>query len=201
MTVIFFSASQLTKQSCSKIMFDRMHDITPKVSEKMIEGEKWQASQTTSEYVEMAGTTVLSGIGFNFAIDEVCKTSRTNWLIEHKMVSEPPTDDWFFHSSIIQTAFYGALVRAGDGHLMTAEFLNDPAPKKIWVPWNKTKSRLNFGGDLYNVTCNDIAVLRFFITKARCIGNWDKVKRFDAAYKKKEWMAYFKDHVNFDRVR
>ena len=191
---VFFSASQLAKQSCSKIMFDQMHGYKVVVTDK---GEKWQQSQTTSPFYEMAGSLVLSGVGFNFAVDEIRRTSRAFWLIEHKMVSETP-EEWLFHNSIIQTAFYGALVRAGDGHLSTA---NDPEPKELFVPWQKAKSRLNFGGDMYNVTCNDVAVLRFFVTKARCIGDWGKAKQFDTTYKKQEWIKYFKDYVTFTRVR
>ena len=197
---VFFSASQLAKQSCSKIMFDQMHGYKTVVTDQMKEGEKWQQSQTTSPFYEMAGSLVLSGVGFNFAVDEIRCTARSHWLIEHKMVSETP-DEWFFHSSIIQTAFYGALVRAGDGHLSTAKFMNDPNPKELFVPWQKAKSRLNFGGDMYNVTCNDVAVLKFFVTKGRCIGDWNKAKQFDATYKKQEWIKYFKDHVTFSRVR
>lgn len=195
------SAAALSKKSCSKMMFDASHKLKPVVTDRMIAGEAWQKAQTVSEYVEMSGQFIHKDIGINFSVDEIIPGKRDFFFVEHKMVTDHSlVEGWFFHSSLIQTAFYGALHRNSNGLLSTASFVDDPK-HSLSVPWNKAKYRLNFGGDLYNVKFNDVAIMKFFLTKARCLGSWVKSKQFDLAYSKKEWPAYFKDHVFYSRVK
>ena len=197
----WYSAAALTKKSCSKIMFDELHKLPVTVSEKMIRGEAWQKAQTVSDYVEMSNSFVNNNIGINYSFDEIIIGRRDFYMYEHKMVEDKSlSEEWFFHSSLIQVAFYGSLHRHSKRPFKTASFVDGPHHELV-VPWHKTKYRLNFGGDLYSVRFCDMAVLRFFLSKARRLDSWVEAKQFDLTYSKKEWPNYFKDYIAFSRVR
>lgn len=195
----FFSASQLSKDSCSRIKYMRNKPKAP-VNENMILGERFAESQSHSDMIEMAGWFTHGKVRIHFAIDEVQQFDKKLWLIEHKSVREDEL--WYFRSCLIQTAFYNCLCQLA-GYLKTAGYAKGD---EYYIDLEGYKgpsqllSFLNYGGQKYRVYGELIPIMRYFLTKARAsIGNWEQAKRFDAKYRSDEW-AYFRPFIKYRKA-
>lgn len=174
-------------------------------ADQLIGNEK-ALSKAVSPYLEMQGVFTHKNKNTNedikiyFTIDEVVKNKHRYYLLEHKWLKDSDNpESWFFQQSIIQTAFLNALTfysRKEEGTvLQTAKFF-EGSKHSIVIP-STYYSKLVFGNDTYRVTCDQLQVMRFFVTKARTISNYARAKRFDDRYRKQEWEAYFKNFIRY----
>jgi hypothetical protein len=192
-----FSGALLVKNSAKQLCYKRSHVPKSPASEKKEEGNTWALEQAKSKYFEMQGEFVNKNLHIYFTIDEVRKRLSNLTLIEHKMV-DPEASEWFFHSSLIQTAFFGAMAQHVD-KLYTAKFYKGDR-HEILLESKTLKNVLNFGGKKWKVEFDSSQVIRFFLTKARASLEYDSAIRFDKRYKHREWDDWFKDLIQFKKV-
>lgn len=197
---MFFSASQLCKQSAAQIKFLRDKPKRPP-TEQMLKGDKFADASSISELIEMSGCYYRNGNAIHFSVDEVRELKGKIHLIEHKMVTGHSNDE-YFKSCIIQTAFYGCLTSLvpslrtaswakGEEHFMNLEQLRSEG--------FSFHSFLNFGGRKYRINYEIEPIMRFFLTKARAtLAPYEVTKRFDAAYRN-EW-EYFRKCIKYRKA-
>ena len=189
----FFSASQLVKCSAKQLWYLRKHpEAKKKVTPLQLKGSEYAENNSISPFIEMSGRFTHKEIDIYYSVDEVrLIKGGVAYAIEHKMVDFK--DDAFEIRSIIQTAFYGALMYYGDGLLRTATY--QPGKKyNIKLP-ARVYHYLNFGGKYIKISCDAEQVMRFFLTKARASMKFSTAKRFDDRYNKREH-SYFKDFID-----
>jgi len=202
-----FSASELVKCSAAQIKWNKQEkqkalnqglQLPVKApSERMIRGNEWASSRIKSPYVEMGGPFRHTHSTIWFSMDEVRVTPKTYKFIEHKMVETNP-EEWFFYSSVIQTAFYGAMLGTMES-IKTAKFYKGEH-HQLYIADKKHVVQLHFGEDVYNIKFDSVQVIRFFLTKAKAIqSDWATAKQFDVSWKKKEW-EWFVNYVTYKKV-
>jgi hypothetical protein len=187
---MFFSAAQLSKMSAAQICYVRGKEkkaATP----RQIRGDSFAASHTQSHLIEMQSCYSRGDIDIWFTIDEIREHRDRVYIVEHKMAEN--AEDWFFKSSLIQTAFLGSLAGLAP-HLKTARWY-DGEENYFTLPVDH-HALLNFGGMIYKVNYDVEKVMRFFLTKARASMGYPSARQFDATYKGKEW-EFLKDVVKY----
>lgn len=186
-----FSASALTKQSASQILYYALTKSAPKVTPAMIKGDTYAKDLTVSLGAASERRGVFNEVDTTifFCID----MATPDAYIEVKQVNDMNTyEDWYLESSLLQSAFYATLLK-NVVTLDTPKFMVDKGydyyienvvldkPFHLW-----------FGDDKYLVE-DDANILDFFLKKAKEVANsvegrdFAKVKAFDAEYKRKEY--------------
>lgn len=207
------SAALLVKRSAAQLAYyaskngfeSTFPERTPVTTAAQIAGDASAAKQSKSQFVEMSGVFNKLNIQTQkqmeifHSIDELELISKRVYVIEHKHIeSEATKADWFFQASLIQTAFMGALVQFGERYYRTARY--HPGEKhQVKLPIDgRVITRLCMEGTYYAVTFDPVKVMKFYLTKARAVEQKHEVaKRFDEAYKQKEWDSYFKDVISY----
>ncbi len=118
-------------------------------------------------------------------LDELSVDNNNLVYVEHKSVNPDYSDlDRYLQKSLIQTAFYTAILRRSE-ELFVKNNLQCSVTIKKHNRVTPNQSILNFGGALYEVTIGkeEEDLLRFFFTKARASLDYDKSKAFDDTYK------------------
>ena len=222
-----FSAALLTKRSARqlrRIMLDKAGEKKPgesffvvpdkNVTKAQEEGDAFAESKVKSPYVEMSGYVFnrvkgreYLAFGLYFSVDEIRLSRQYLSVFEHKSIQDAFVDekgrpaDWYFESALIQTAFYTALTRRMS-LMKTAAFRQQQGHPIYSLEVDRTVvGRLQFGEELYRVTCSDEQLLiRFFFTKARAIiHSWENAGQFDSTYKHKEW-EFFKSIISKRKI-
>lgn len=168
----------------------------PTLNQKI--GNEAARSKAVSPYIEMQGEFKHKDISILFTIDEVIEKKTCYHLIEHKWLKDENSyEEWFLINSVIQTAFLGSLAHYSRD-LKTANFVDS---EKHSLTLNKRIiSKLQFGNTTYNIKPNPLGVMRFYLTKARAIIDYNKSKRFDTVFKHNE-MSYLKNHISYLKAR
>ena len=207
---MYLTASDLVKRSASQILHLRSiraeqekAGLEPNldfISENIMIGEQFQKQCTKSEFVEMCGIFRKDSTEIRFSVDEVRPQRASVQFVEHKWVKDHATAPlWYFHSALIQTAFYGAMGQFVE-ELNTSYFVKGPQHK---LPLEKkVVSVLNFGGRAFRVSGDVPKILQFYMTKARLIARGDHkwAKEWDKEWKHKEW-DWFKHHITYRREK
>jgi hypothetical protein len=213
-----FSAALLVKRSANQLnrfyrKSLRNNEDVPKVftegfeaipTEKQLEGNRQAEAKAVSPFIEMQGCFEHRDLKIYFSADEVIVKPRWYTLIEHKWLdpekyerqrfeSSKKVADWFFKQALIQTAFIRALTKYSPS-LATAGYYKGPR-HELQIP-TRFSSRLCFGDIIYSVTCDELKVMQFYLTKARAVRQYERAIRFDAKYKHNEW-EYFKESISY----
>lgn len=199
----YFSASSLVKQSASQIKYLLSHKQVKPLSANIISGTKHQfnsASVMTNKIAEeMRGSYIKGDITIYFCNDVLLDYK----LVEIKSIDESrKIEDWYFNSSILQTAFYKSLLLNSNGLLCTPAFRikegyqNITRQIDINMPYY-----LMFGKDHYRIdVLNDKFIINFYLKKIKAIlSSWDDVKIFDDKYKFKEY-EYLKKALKYNKI-
>jgi len=202
-----FSASLLVKQSASQIFYLRSQDKKRKTFKKgepssfQISGNDYAASRCKSKYIEMQGIFNKPYAKIYFSFDEVRKIGNKLILIEYKLYDsfEEPVPDWFIENSLIQTALQGSLLEAdlyrySEVELNTASYVKADCLTLKVSKETKLVSKLDINKKVHKVTYNPFPILQFYMTKARASLKYETAKKFDNAYKHKEW-SYLKNFI------
>jgi hypothetical protein len=202
-----FSAALLVKRSANQLnrfyrKSLRNNKDAPKVftegfeaipTEKQLEGNRQAEAKAVSPFIEMQGCFDHRDLKIYFSADEVIVKPRCYTLIEHKWLESEKYEDWFFKQALIQTAFIRALTKYSPS-LATAGYYKGPR-HELQIP-TRFSSRLCFGDKIYSVTCDELKVMQFYLTKARAVRQYERAIRFDAKYKHNEW-EYFKENISY----
>lgn len=208
-----YSTALLVKRSAKQLNYFLKHTKEPKkdgivlidpfepiASEDQIEGNRQAGSKAQSEFVEMLGVFKHRDISIYFSIDEIRPGKKWDYIVEHKWLKEGKSlEDWFFRQSLIQAAFLGSLASFVKD-LKTAGFVKD-RPHNIIELKDKFFTRLCFGDDTYDVKFEVLPIMRFFLTKARCVKSYKKAMQFDNTYRFHEWDKYFKHYIKYRKVK
>jgi hypothetical protein len=185
-----FSASNLIKQSAKQMVYKELNKRkkAEPIPERMLRGQA-DAEEKAEHLEEMRGTYVYGGHLIHFSWDEVFDADDLVICMERKYVEGDP-EDWYFHSSILQTAFYGILTdKVAD--LYTAKFARKRLKTQHVGLRGKAKQYvLCFGDEHYDVLNLDSnALLGHFIKKAIVVDSldYDTAVEWDSKYKHKEW--------------
>lgn len=207
-----YSAAYLVKRSAKQLNYFINHmpegktgeglvlDYFEKLpSERQIKGNEHAAAKSESPYVEMLGVFKHRDTFIYFSIDEIKRTHRGDYLIEHKWLDDPENvEDWFFVQSLIQAAFQGSLASFVKD-FKTAGFVPKDQQRHELTLKDKFYVRLAFGEKTYDVKFDPLPIMRFFLTKARCALKFSLAKQFDDTYRFNEWQ-YFKHHIKYRRI-
>ena len=184
-----FSAKDLITRSCMQIkMFAEYPEKKPQPSQMVAYGEKFQraVADTIPNIIgeEMRGIYTNGGISIYFSNDIVC----TNKIIEVKSVAGN-APDWYFQSSLVQCAFYKAMIMQGFNRLETASFHVARGNKReITIVPSYIDYILVFGEEKYKIEVNNPnGIINFFLNKARACTDWNLAKVWDAKYKRREF--------------
>lgn len=207
-----FSAAWLVKKSACQLNYcwrnyaQKDHnklivDPNRAPNKNEIQGDNFARQCSISPYIEMTGTFTRGEHSILYSIDEIRDCSSI-FLVEHKAVDRE-AEDWYFKSSLIQTAFYGSLIEAGlhfdkKVKLQTAAYVDKHLSRNLFEIDTsiQRESYLNFGNRYYKVEYDPVAVMKFFMTKARACLHYTKSRNFDKSFKHKEWDKYFINCVN-----
>lgn len=198
---IFFSASDLIKKSASQIKY--LRDKAERyVSNRMLLGEAFQKKvikQKNADADEMRGIYQQDNIIIFFSNDMI----KDGKVVEIKMVNdEKDCPLWYFKSSILQTAFYKALLMKSNGILSTPTFRIKEGYNKKTIKINpNTKYNLIFGKEEYSIeVTNKEKIVNFFINKAKVsLLSYNDTKLYDFKYKFKEY-DNLKDSFIFTKI-
>ena len=212
-----FSAALLTKRSARqlrRIMLEKAGEKKPGESFFVVPDKNVTKAQdkVKSPYVDMAGSLFnrvkgRENLAFSlyFSVDEIRLSRQYLNVIENKSIQDIDKDGeparWYFESALIQTAFYTALTRRMSV-MKTAAFRQQQGHPIFSVDVDRPViGKLQFGEDLYRVSCSDEQLLiRFFFTKARAIiHSWENAGQFDSTYKHKEW-EFFKSIISKRKI-
>lgn len=186
-----FSASALTKQSASQILYYAHTKTAPNVTPAQIKGDTYAKDLTVSlgAASERRGVFNEGDTTIFFCIDMVTPDA----YVEVKQVNDMNTyEDWYLESSLLQSAFYATLLQnvftldtpkfmVEKGYEYYIENVVLDKPFQLW-----------FGDDKYLVQ-DDANIMDFFLKKAHVVASsvecrdFAKVKAFDAEYKRKEY--------------
>ena len=192
-----FSAAHLVKFSAKKLCYMRKKELKEEVTDLMLEGNVFADMSSHSPYVEMTNsfkTRKGYPIEIFYSIDEISLYENFVVLIEHKMVKFDPKP-YYFHKSLLQTAFYKALVTLSGTKFKTADYVQGEK-KELDIRSRSLFSELNFGGERFGVDCNVNELMKFYIRKARSSLRYESAEDFDYKYNQKEW-DYLKKFVWF----
>lgn len=185
---MIYSASDLTKKSAAQILYENIHGKR-RPTQGAIDGNAYAETVQTSEYVEMRGAyNAFDDIDIYFSIDEFFLGGASMVLHEIKMVRDMSSyEDWYFNSSILQTAFYLSLSRSVEHYQRATFALKQYGNLEIDIPLDvKREVVLLFGEDKYSVdVTNDNAVLNYFKRKIRAIEerSFDVCRDYDKVHK------------------
>lgn len=184
-----FSAKDLVTRSCMQIkMFIDHPDMKPLPSDMVMYGERFQkaVANTIPNIIgqEMRSCYANGFLHINFSNDIVCHDK----IIEVKSVSGK-YKDWYLKSSLLQCAFYKAMIMPGCNRLETASFYVEMGnERKSTVVPTYIRYVLVFGEEKYEVkVTNRLAIVNFFINKAMACGDWNTAKAWDEKYKHREY--------------
>lgn len=183
---VHFSAAALVKSSAMQLTFrDKHPEVERQPTERALRGNFSASCYSVGPYVEMRGTHRHGSALLHFAIDNVLDNGNNYVLRELKSV-EGDYEEWYFHMSVIQTAFYGELC-AMVKMLQTADFAKkEGAPVHKLLIDKPLLSQLVFGMDDYMVFSNG-KVSKFYFEKLNCVGDWKLSKAWDEKHKHKDW--------------
>lgn len=201
-----FSASDLIKKSAAQIKYLQLRRelYRKKLTENCQRGVNYQAKMACKLEAaeEFRGTYCQDDIVIYFCNDLV----TTNKIVEVKSIVGE-AESWYFESSLLQTAFYKAMLMLSSGWLFTPKFRikEGYARDKIHVdPF--IDYHLLFGNKEYKITIPTIEdakiIVDFFVQKASIIakGSWDEARSFDSKYKFKQYEA-LNNHFKYNLVR
>lgn len=201
-----FSASDLIKKSAAQIKYLQLRRelYRKRLTENCQRGVNYQAKMACKLEAaeEYRGTYCQNDIVIYFCNDLV--TARK--IVEVKSVVGA-VESWYFESSLLQTAFYKAMLMLSNGWLFTPKF-------RIKEGYARNKIQVNplidyhllFGNKEYKIiipTIEDAKIIvDFFVQKASIIakGSWDEARSFDSKYKFKQYEA-LNNHFKYNLVR
>lgn len=204
-----FSAANLVKQSAKQIRFlrDRKKyfeslnidkDVNPP-TKRMVECAEKQLVKSSSEFLEMRGTFEDDYLVF-FCWDEIVVRGDEFLFVERKEV-EGDAEDWYFQSSLIQSAFYADMSQYVDDYY-TAKFFTKAGNEKKYLSTKKGKKkfRLVFGDKTYKVKLKGKGnFVDFYMKKARASFDRYSATLFDDKHKHKEW-KHLKKYLKYEEV-
>lgn len=189
----FFSAADLVKKSAAQIKYlrdkqERIYNarIARGVQHQKKVVEKLQATEELRSLIEIDDIVI-------FASHDLL---TDDYIAEIKNV-EGEYEDWYLQSSLLQAAFYKAILIKSGGFLKTPSFRI-----KEGYPVIKTKVetsisyKLFFGEEIYEIIDVDTdALINYFLNKAKETYDYDRARAFDYKHKFKhyeELKTYFK---------
>ena len=185
---IMFSASDLVKKSVRQLKYLRDRS-KPAPTNRMLKGVEHQkkiveAKHTAAE--EMRGIFSKDDILIFYSNDMIYNEE----LYEIKSI-DPNREcpDWYLKSSLLQVAFYKAMLMQSTGLLSTPSFRVKEGYDKISINVDPLASYyLLFGDDKYTINVNNpAAITEFFIEKAHVsLLDWQSCEIYDSKYKFKE---------------
>jgi hypothetical protein len=197
---MFISASMLVKHSAAGLVYLRLNKKETEITDQMLLGEEFQKQNTESNLVEMGGKFKTKSFTIAYSIDEIRTDNERLICYEHKMAIDP--DKWFFESSLIQTAFYAAMLKY-ETRLMTSKFQREKSETLILKldGFAQRSFILNFGGThyrIFNKYPEDL--IMFYVRKAVATRSYETGRAFDALYKHKEY-PLLKHYFNYEKIR
>ena len=197
-----FSAAKLIKCSAKQLVYfdhkKNKYKGKSKVSDRVLKGQE-DAEEKAEHLQEMRGTLKFNDNLMFFSWDEVFDSDTTVICMERKMVDER-VEEWYFQSSIIQTAFYAALTYKVDD-LYTAKFARKSLKTQHVDLRNKElQFVLCFGDDVYDVRIDNYTpFVRHLKHKANIVQelDYEKATEWDRLYKHREY-PLFKDNIEYE---
>ena len=188
-----FSASQLVKCSTSQLLYFALKKVINTPTKNQIEGNKYAEDIVKKEAApsEKRGIVPIKDDVLFFCVDMVVN----NTFIEIKQVKEQIYEDWYLHSSILQSSFYAYLLTQVK-QLDTPKFRIKEGYKQeiIQIP-SKFTFELWFGVEKYSIKPNK-AIYKHYIKKLMLVkeaintSDFDKCRTFDAKFKHKEFNIF-----------
>ena len=161
-----FSASDLVKRSACQIKYLLNNKLDIKASKKQLQGLNHQneLGNKLNAKQEYRGIYKNDNIIIYYCNDLILNDK----IVEVKNV-EGKIEDWYFQSSILQTAFYKSLILNSDGVLETPQFKIDQDYKREVIHINiNLPYYLYFGDEKYLVTVKEPEyIIDFFYNKAK----------------------------------
>jgi len=191
-----FSASELVKRSASQLLYKELKKLEWKTTPGQIKGDMYAEEIVKKEEgsAEKRGIIKLQDDDLLFfCIDMV----KDNLLIEIKSLQdEKEFEDWYLHSSIIQSTFYSTMATKVSS-LDTPKFRKKEGYQQeiISVPSN-FEFQLWFGNDRKFKIFPDERIYQHYLNKIKIIkegivsNNFDNCRKFDQEYKFKEFSIY-----------
>jgi hypothetical protein len=190
--MLTFSAKDLCTRGCMQLKYLMEHpEARQQPSAAVYYGERFQkaVANTIPNIVgqEMGGCYSNGRITINFSNDIVCKDDT---IVEVKsVIGNAP--DWYFHSSLLQCAFYKSLILFGTNNLRTSSFYVNEGHERVYHTIDihrKFRYILVFGEEKYEITVNrPEQIVGFFEYKGECCENWELAKNWDFRYKQLEY--------------
>ena len=191
MSKIIISCADLVKKSAMAITYTRLKKIQPVVTPRMIVGDKSAKDKSKSHLIELVGTLkVNSDFDLKYTFDEILDNHDHFVLIEHKHFDADEIEDWFLKSSLLQTAFYNALVTLNNNKTyITANYeLAKGNPRYEIVIDKPVVSILDIKDKKYSVEVTDNPKLvGFYLKKAQATFDYTQARLHDDFYKSKEY--------------
>lgn len=201
--VRMFSASDLIKKSAKQLVFFKHRKERQQATYGQIKGEAFQKKIVESKGAasELRGIFKRDDVIIFFCNDMYEEKSKT--FTEIKSV-DPERDcpDWYFESSLVQTAFYKSLLMRSDGNMSTPSFRVKDGYDKIHVNVStKSKYNLLFGKDLYSIIVkNPDKIIQYYLDKIDSLDNYDSAGFYDAIYKFQDFKKLSK-YFKFKKIR
>ena len=188
-----FSAADLVKKSATQIKYirDKMISIHTWKMDHGIEYEKKVAKENLGSCEELRTAYSNDDIVIFACHDIVCDDK----VVEVK-TTEFGEEQWYFESSLLQTAFYKSLLMTSEGDLYTPKFRIKEGYNKEYKKINPdTPYHLRFGEKEYDVVVNNPkAIIEYFLDKAKItMLEYDDCRSYDERHKFK----HFEEQKNY----
>jgi len=197
---MFFSASNLVKQSAKQICYLRNKE--KEVSQWQINGNTMSSSKI-SGLKEMRGLYKFDDHIIFYCFDEIINTKNVIKLIEYKSDQFNNISDYYLNKSIIQVALYFSLAKENyNKKYVTAKFLIDEGAKKQeFILDKKLKNILNIGGKTFVIKVkNRKKILDYYFNKSIASLNYCSASEWDKDCKEKE-IDYLLQFIRYNEER
>ena len=184
---IYFSAADLCKKSAAQILYLRNKQERIRTW-RMEMGIKYQhqVAEQKEDAAEEFRTSIADGDIVIFACHDIVCPDK---LIEVKSI-EGETEQWYFESSLLQTAYYKSIVMSSDGHMFTPKFRLREGYKKEHKKVNPNIAyHLLFGEEEFDIEVqNPQKMVEYFFTKAEAtLLDYATARAYDAEHKFKHY--------------
>ena len=195
-----FSASDLVKRSACQIKYLLNNKLDIKASKKQLQGLNHQnkLGNELNAKQEYRGVYKNDNIIIYYCNDLVLNDK----IIEVKNV-EGKVEDWYFQSSILQTAFYKSLILNSDGTLETPQFrINQGYKHEIIHIDINLPYYLYFGDEKYLVTVKKPKyIINFFYNKAKLTitESYDYLRLYDSKNRYNQF-TLLKEYFSYKKI-
>lgn len=186
---MYFSASDLIKKSAAQIKYLRDKKISihtwrmqngVEFQHQIAEKKENAAEEFRSSYNSPDNEIVI------FATHDIVTPTE---IIEVKTI-QYGKEQWYFESSLLQAAYYKALLMQSSGDLYTPTFrVNEGYPKEHKKVDPNIPYKLQFGDETYSIDVLFPDVLiDYFLQKAKAtLGSYDDCREYDSIHKFKHY--------------